>query len=176
MLPVVTRFCTGANLAATLQRLSDDFYWNPTAVAFQVAPAYADKKIALAEGAAENLESYTASVASLGNAGRLLVRVHDEDNANLCIGTAHTGVLNGEEVQDVGIVDEHLRRDQSLVPAPVGTDRTPNNANRKLTNRVKIDEGAGKLTVYEEDDTTTAFEQTITTDPNAEPLTEVDTI
>ena len=46
---------TGRTLTATIEQISDGFYWNPTANAFQSAPTYANKKIALTEGVKGNV-------------------------------------------------------------------------------------------------------------------------
>lgn len=168
-LHISTVFQTGRTLSATIERLSDGFFWN--GVSFVSSPSFASKKISLTEGSSENAESYEAEVTGLGDPGVVRVRVHDEDSSNVCVGAMETGVLNGVEC-DPGTIDELLRRDQTNVASPA--DRSPLNALRKLNNRVEIT-GAGVLNVYEEDDTTVALAQDVTEDANANPIIEVDT-
>lgn len=73
---------TGGNFVVTLERLSDGFFWNDVAAAFQAAPTFANKKIVMAEGTSENLGSYTASRANLGSPLRIRIRFHDDDDAS----------------------------------------------------------------------------------------------
>lgn len=68
------------------------------------------------------------------------------------------------------IADTLLNRDLSLVADT--NDRTPLNALRSLRN--KVADVAGVLTVYKEDDTTTAWTAATTRDANANLLTAVD--
>lgn len=90
---------TGASLFATLQRLSDGFYWSVAASAWQAAPTLANKKVTLAEGSGENAQSYTASVTGLGDAGKVFVRVHDDAAAgDPVVSGGQTYVWGGEEV------------------------------------------------------------------------------
>lgn len=53
------------------------------------------------------------------------------------------------------------------------TERSLGGAIQKLTNRVRVD--GTKLEVYETDDTTVSYEQSLTTNPNAEPIVEANT-
>ena len=53
------------------------------------------------------------------------------------------------------------------------TERSLAGAIQKLVNRVRIN--ATKLEVYETDDATISYEQSLTTDENADPIVEVDT-
>lgn len=105
---------SGLSLALTIQRLSDGFFWNPTAIAFQAAPSYANKRIGLTEGSAENTGSYTASVNSLGSPARCAVRIHDEGNGNQVIGMTHIEVHNSEEASND---DNKALSEMSSIPA-----------------------------------------------------------
>lgn len=117
----------GKTIFATLQRLSDSFYWNQTAAAWQAAPALADMKIPLVEGVGRDLGSYTATVNGLGDAGAVLVRVHDDDDANdRTLGTDQIEVIGGREslsllkkLQDVTPGDEPV-----VVVVPTPSDPT----------------------------------------------------
>lgn len=91
----------GLTLFATLERLSDGRFWNNNATqTWDVAPSLANKKINLTEGSTENKGSYTASNAgSLGNAGQVRVRIHNDNDANdATVAMAVTYVHNGDEV------------------------------------------------------------------------------
>lgn len=89
---------TGLDLYADLQRLSDGFFWNKTTLAWEAAPAAADRKVDLTEGAASYLGSYTAEVAGLGDAGWVRVRIHDDaDAADLTLQMQDVYVLDGNE-------------------------------------------------------------------------------
>lgn len=101
-LEISTTQATGMTLAATIERLSDGYFWNPVAVAFQSAPAWADKYIALTPGASENAGTYTVSVASLGNAGACRVRIHDTGSSNATIAAGDVYILSGDEVKQTG--------------------------------------------------------------------------
>lgn len=74
---------TGRTLFASFQRRSDSFYWdNNTSLAWEAAPTVAEVKIALTEGTGRNLGTYTGT--SSGNVGAttILVRIHDDTDAN----------------------------------------------------------------------------------------------
>ncbi len=99
-----------ANLAATLERISDGYYWNPTAVAFQSAPAFVDKRILLTEGTSENAGLYSVSIASLADAGDLRVCIHDTDASNRTVATHTTYIEDGTEAPASQLADIILRR------------------------------------------------------------------
>jgi hypothetical protein len=86
-----------------------------------------------------------------------------ETAANATITSIGSSVLND-------IADAILRRDWMAVAAPAS--RSVLNALRAIRNRVAL--AAGTMTVYEEDDATTAYTATVTTNPAAEPITEID--
>ena len=96
---------TGMTLFATLERLSDGFFWNNTAGAWQNAPAAADRKITLTAGSGANVGSYTATKNGLGDAGVVRVRIHnDNDAADKVIAGEQIVVWNSEEVDGTEIV------------------------------------------------------------------------
>jgi hypothetical protein len=89
---------TGRDLFATLQRLSDDFFWSVTASAWQAAPAAADRKVDLTEGAGAHAESYTATVTGLGDAGEVRLRINDDaDASDKTIHVVHVYIWGGSE-------------------------------------------------------------------------------
>lgn len=110
---VTTIAPAGRTLDATVERLSDGYFWNPTAAAFQSAPTFANKKIAMTEGSAENIGAYTVSIAGLGNPGVCRIRVHDEGQANKAIGGGSPVYVWGG--------NEYAQADVELV---VGTQQT----------------------------------------------------
>lgn len=79
------------------------------------------------------------------------------------------------------IADFVLRRNtaNAATSTETGLDtvsfRSPIGAIRKLTNKVDTTTNSGKLTVFEEDDTTQAATQTLATDAAAEPITGANT-
>lgn len=92
-----------STLNVTLQRENGD-YWTPGGGgAYQTAPAFADKRINMAEGASENAGTYTVSVSGLGSPGWLKVRYHND--------TTSLGV--------VGYV--YVSGDNEVVPTNLGT-------------------------------------------------------
>lgn len=94
-----THSSTSSTLVVTVERMSDNYFWNPTAVAFQTPFNFANHKIALTEGTGAQLYSYTASVASLGSPGRVRVRVHDDGAADdHVIAVQETYVDGGNEL------------------------------------------------------------------------------
>lgn len=100
-LHISTAPATGLTLFATLERLSDGFFWNNVASEWQAAPSTANKKISLPEGTGANAGSYAASVTGLGDAGAVRVRIHDDtDAADATIGSGEVIVVGGNEVLD----------------------------------------------------------------------------
>jgi len=69
------------------------------------------------------------------------------------------------------LVDALLKRDMSAVTGEAA--RSPLNALRKLMNKWSI--AGATLTVFKEDDSSSAFTQAITTTPGADPVTALDT-
>lgn len=110
---IFTYNLTGRTLSSTIQRISDGYYWNPSAVAFQSAPTYANKKITMTEGSAENLYSYTASVGSIGSPGKVRIRIHDEGVSNQALGASDTFIINNDEV----LFDDSQLPELSSIPA-----------------------------------------------------------
>lgn len=107
---------TGGTFVVTVERISDGYFWNETTSAFASAPAFADKKIALAEGSAENLRSYTGTAgASLGSPGWCRVRWHDDADANdVTVAVALVYIDSDAEVVSQSVID-------AITGAPVGT-------------------------------------------------------
>jgi hypothetical protein len=100
---------TGVNYVATLERLSDNLFWNDVAAAWQASPSFANKKIALTEGTGENVESFTASVASLGSAGIVRVRFHDDDDANdKVVDVAHVEVQSDDAIGFADVINTNV--------------------------------------------------------------------
>lgn len=114
---------TGANLVATLERLSDGNFWNEVSGAWQAAPTFADKSIALTEGSSENSGHYTgANTGSLGTPGRVRVRVHDDgDTNNKTIASAEIQVASGDEVLDMEAISGDVTAANNLEAILDGT-------------------------------------------------------
>jgi hypothetical protein len=92
---------TGKNLFASLERLSDGFFWNASTDAWASNPAAADRKVPLTEGTGPNAGSYSTSVTGLGDAGWVFVRLHDDDDpADATYAGGHEYVLQGEEAEE----------------------------------------------------------------------------
>lgn len=95
-LPIKAIGPTGKTLFATIERMSDGYFWNPTAVAFQSAPAFNDKKITLTEGSGDEAGKYVASVGSLGSPGRVMVYVCNSGGTKT-LGQVETYVISDNE-------------------------------------------------------------------------------
>lgn len=95
---------SGKTLVATLERVSDGYFWNPTASAWQNAPSFANKSISLTEGTSENLGSYAGSASGLGDAQEVIVRIHDTGASNQTIGEQEILVVNGLEVLEGDVI------------------------------------------------------------------------
>ncbi len=167
---------TGMTLAATIQRLSDSFYWNPGATAFQAAPVFANKKNDLTEQSAENSGTYAATVNSMGDAGEVLVRIHDTSDSNRTVSLYRTYLVAGEENKNSKIADTVLRR-------PFGTARTSATGDtvtaRSLLGMMarfvnKWEVVAGDLVIYLENDSTPFVTIPLTSDDAAEPIIAMD--
>jgi len=96
---------TGMSLVASIERLSDNYVWDNVAKQFASSATLVNKKIVLAEGANENLGTYTGKNAgNLGDAGDILLRIHDLNDNNISLATGQTYVIGGIELtrtQDV---------------------------------------------------------------------------
>jgi len=99
-LDIAVRAASGLTLIATIQRLSDSFYWNDVASAFQAGPSFANKSISLTEGTSEDTSTYTASVTGLDTPEYILVRIHNSTGTRT-LGLAHTYVREDEEIEAV---------------------------------------------------------------------------
>jgi len=107
-LEIGVQAATGQTLVATLERVSDGFFWdNNTDQAFEAAPSFADKKITLTEGGSENTGSYTGTNAgNLGDARRTRVRIHDDtDPSDKTIAILEVQIVDGDEVLDLEALD-----------------------------------------------------------------------
>lgn len=149
---------TGRTVSATIERLSDGYYWNPGAGAFQSAPSYANKKNALTEGSSENLYSYTASIGSLGSPGRVRLRVHDESASNQVVGISDTWVINNDEVT----FDDTSLTELSSLPSSPALYQMITAVFQRLFYRHKYDVSGGNITLYKADGTTPLATQTVT--------------
>ena len=72
------------------------------------------------------------------------------------------------------IPDEVLTRDFSAIDDSLMEKRTALNSLRKLINKVSL--SGSTVTIYKEDDSTSAFTQTVSTDGTAKPIVGVDTV
>lgn len=88
---------------------------------------------------------------------------------------ASVGLINSVSANKVA--DHTLRRNLATSAASVDGDtltfRSILGAGRKLVNKILV--SGGVLTIYEEDDTTSAATQSVTADASAEPITGLDT-
>jgi len=104
-----TSATTGIALAVTFERLSDGKFWDSDGVTGWVAApsVFADDKYALTEGAAHQLNSYTAvSTGSMGDAGLVRIRIHNDGASDEVIAAAEIYVWNSVEVTGGGILEE----------------------------------------------------------------------
>ena len=96
---------TGGSYAATIQRLSDGFWFTPGNSSFAANPVYADKRISLVEGTGELVGSHTATVANLSGVGNVSepglvrIRIHDQGASNATIVTEDFFVYQGNLVR-----------------------------------------------------------------------------
>lgn len=116
---IALKDAAGLSLVATIQRTSDNFYWNDVASAFQSAPSFANKSITLTEGSSEDTNSYTASVSDLGSPGEIIIRIHEDSSKTRL--ALQTSVIEDTEVSQLTniyhadidfIVDELNARDE----------------------------------------------------------------
>lgn len=100
--------------------------------------------------------------------------------AGVIVDSLVTGAISAASIASAAankIADHVIRRSLSSVQSSSDGDavsfRSPLGAIRKLVNKVAI--AAGTLTVYQEDDTTSAGTQAVTTDAGADAIVSVDT-
>jgi|TARA_R110000751_G_scaffold60240_2_gene125897 hypothetical protein len=88
---------TGQNTVATIERLSDNYFWNNSLNEFEVSVEFSNKKIAMIEGSNENIGTYTGTNNGNLGTGDFLVRIHDLDNSNVTVASDQVSVVDGEE-------------------------------------------------------------------------------
>jgi hypothetical protein len=164
-----------------IKRASVDF-----AVSADWTPAAGDVRISKDGGASANVTNLPTSItmnntaiwafaltATEMEAAQVSVTVADsatkavEDDA-FVIETWRDGASSQMDLRK--IADAFLKRDMSAVSG--ASSRSPLNALRVLRNRVNV--AAGTMTVYLEDDTTSAWTASVTSDAGANPITGVD--
>lgn len=107
-----------------------------------------------------------------GSIGSLAAQAKADVNAEVAAALTTYDAATGSDVPTaIQNADALLTRDLTAVAAPAS--RSPFNALRKLMNRVAL--AAGVLTIYQEDDATPAYTQTVTQDANQTPIKSVDT-
>lgn len=92
---------SGQSLVATIERLSDNFFWNDNTSAFESSPSFANKSITLTEGGSENARSYQATVSGLGSPGYILIRIHKASGNTATRGVMQVFVDEGDEIAQV---------------------------------------------------------------------------
>lgn len=112
-------YTTGQTLFATVERLSDGYVWNPTAVAFQSAPTFANSKISLTEGSSQYAGKYAASIGSLGSPGKVRVHVHNSGGTQ-DLAVYDCRVLNSDEVVDIDYVNAISTSNVTTISAYLG--------------------------------------------------------
>lgn len=150
-LPISAVRASGGAYFATIQRLSDSWWWNRAASAWQANPAAADRKVTLTEGSGPYLGAYTASVTGLGDAGQVRVFIHDDTDANdAADATIETYVWGGNEVT-TGAVRLDATQLTSISGAVAGAITV------SVSDNVQLVSNFGTIPVYESEDTELAF-------------------
>ena len=168
-------------LFATIERISDGYFWNNTTSAYAASPSLTDKKISLTEGTNENKGSYTASISGLGT-NKLKIRIHDDSDSDIVISMGTVLVDNGVEVTgsitagtieaDAAneIADAILSRNVSNVEAAA-----PEHSLATIILATLESSIAGSTwKIKRTDGTTVHASKTVTTDANATPIVAVD--
>ena len=160
MFEIVHVAATGGTFAATIERLSDGFFFNPTTMAFESAPTFANKRIALAEGSNENTGSYRASQGDVGSPREVLVRIHDDNDVNdITVAAFKTFILGDNEspsgdLQDAGAVAFTFTSLVGVVPlSDVDVWVTTDAAGQNVVANGRTD-GAGEVVFFLDDGVT----------------------
>ncbi len=168
-------------LFATIERISDGYFWNKTTSAYAASPSLSDKKISLAEGTNDNKGSYTANISGLGST-KIRIRIHDDDDSDLVISMGTVLLDNGVEVTGAitsgtletdavnEIADAILKRSVSNVEAEAPEHSLATIILATLESSISGSTWKIKRT----DGTTIHASKTVTTDPNATPIVAVD--
>lgn len=107
---VSTVRATGGTYSATVERVSDGYYFNPTSQLFQTGLTYSQKKTLMVEGSNENAGSYTASISNVSgpagtsDPGLVRIRIHNESAANATV----------EIVEGYVVANDFIRVDESV--------------------------------------------------------------
>ena len=88
---------TGQSVAASIERLSDNYFWNNILKKYESSILFSDKKITMTEGSNENVGTYIGTNNGSLGTGDLLVRMHDLNDANISMASGQVYVLDGEE-------------------------------------------------------------------------------
>ena len=171
----------GGTLFATIEQTNNGYFWNNTTSAYESSPSLSNKKISLAEGSNENKGSYFASVSGLGST-QIRIKIHDDDDSDVVIAMQTILVDNGVEVTGAitagtietdaanEIADAILSRNVSNVEANAPEHSLATIILATLESSITGSTWKIKRT----DGTTVHASKTVTTDPNATPITAVD--
>ena len=106
---------SGGNLAATLKRESDGFFWNNITQIWEANPSFANRAIAFTEAAGDYAGSYTASNAGdLGDAGKVVAYFHNTSLSNVVTGVEEVYVVGGNEVSNVDSISASAKAATAL--------------------------------------------------------------
>lgn len=92
---------------ATIERLSDGFFWNNNSKKFELNPISDDKKILILEGHNENSGSYLVSISGLNNVKKIRLRIHN-NQFNKVISMRETIIMNDQEVDFIELLINHF--------------------------------------------------------------------
>lgn len=92
---------------ATIERLSDGFFWNNNSKKFESNPIANDKKIPILEGDNENKGSYLTFVGGLNNAKKIRLRIHN-DKFDKVLSMRETIVINDQEVDFIELLANYF--------------------------------------------------------------------
>lgn len=92
---------------ATIERLSDGFFWNNNNKQFELNPVSGDKKILISEGHNENRGSYLVSISGLNNVKKIRLRIHN-DKFDKVISMRETIIINDQEIDFMELFINHF--------------------------------------------------------------------
>ena len=168
-------------LFATIERISDGYFWDNTTSGYAVSPSLSDKKISLTQGSNENKGSYTASISGLGS-GKLKIRIHDDADSDIVISMGTVLVDNGVEVTG-SITSGTLEADAANEIADAILSRNVSNVEATAPEHslatiilatLESSIAGSTWKIKRTNGTTVHASKTVTTDPNATPITAVD--
>jgi hypothetical protein len=101
----------GSSFFLTYKQMSDGFFWNRSATAWQANPGANDRRVPMTEGTGAYAGSFEGTATGMGDAGFVKYYIHDDaDPADAVVTGGQAFIKGGNEVDPDVIADAFLDR------------------------------------------------------------------